>query len=57
MSSVDDLPPALPAMWRALKRGYQAEPRLLAISLSACRCSRRCRMRCSRCCSSCSPTA
>ena len=29
MSSRDDLPPALPAMWRALKRGYQAEPRLL----------------------------
>ena len=34
MSSVDDLPPALPAMWRALKRGYQAEPRLLTISFS-----------------------
>ena len=26
MSSTDDLPPALPAMWRALKRGYEAEP-------------------------------
>ena len=26
----DDLPPALPAMWRALKRGYQAEPWLLS---------------------------
>ena len=23
MSSIDDLPPALPAMWRALKRGYR----------------------------------
>jgi ATP-binding cassette subfamily B protein len=32
MSSPDDLPPALSSMWRALKRGYQAEPRLLAIS-------------------------
>src|SRR5262249_8888146 len=30
---VDDLPPALPAMWRALKRGYEAEPRLLPVSL------------------------
>jgi len=29
MSSIDDLPPALPSMWRALKRGYQAEPMLL----------------------------
>ena len=26
------LPPALPAMWRALKRAYQAEPRLLPVS-------------------------
>ena len=34
MSSIDDLPPALPAMWRALKRGYQAEPQLLTISFS-----------------------
>ena len=34
MSSVDDLPPALPAMWRALKRGYQAEPQLLTIAFS-----------------------
>jgi len=32
MSSVDELPPALPSMWRALKRGYQAEPRLLLIA-------------------------
>jgi ATP-binding cassette subfamily B protein len=30
----DDLPPALPAMWRALKRAYQAEPRLLPVSFS-----------------------
>ena len=29
----DDLPPALPAMWRALKRAYRAEPRLLPVSL------------------------
>src|SRR5437870_8359175 len=28
----DDLPPALPAMWRALKRGYQAEPRMLVVA-------------------------
>jgi ATP-binding cassette subfamily B protein len=32
MSSRDDLPPALPAMWRALKRGYQAEPLLLVVA-------------------------
>jgi ATP-binding cassette, subfamily B, bacterial len=32
MSSTDDLPPAIPAMWRALKRGYQAEPLLLSVS-------------------------
>ena len=32
MSSPDDLPPALPSMWRALKRGYQAEPQLLTVS-------------------------
>ena len=32
MSSRDDLPPALPAMWRALKRGYQAEPMLLVVA-------------------------
>jgi len=30
----DDLPPALPAMWRALKRAYYAEPRLLPVSFS-----------------------
>src|SRR5438309_3393090 len=33
MSSTDDLPPALPAMWRALKRGYEAAPLLLTVSL------------------------
>ena len=32
MSSTDDLPAALPAMWRALKRGYEAEPLLLSVS-------------------------
>ena len=32
MSSRDDLPPALPAMWRALKRGYEAEPALLVVA-------------------------
>ena len=32
MSSRDDLPRALPSMWRALKRGYQAEPLLLLVS-------------------------
>jgi ATP-binding cassette subfamily B protein len=32
MSSIDRLPPALPAMWRALKRGYQAEPLMLTVS-------------------------
>jgi len=30
MSSTDRMPRALPAMWRALKRGYQAEPLLLS---------------------------
>ncbi|HTO56232.1 MAG TPA: ABC transporter ATP-binding protein [Pseudomonadales bacterium] len=34
MSSADDLPPALPAMWRALVRGYRAEPRLISIAFS-----------------------
>lgn len=28
----DDMPKALPAMWRALKRAYHAEPRLLPVS-------------------------
>jgi ATP-binding cassette subfamily B protein len=32
MSSTDDLPPALPSMWRALKRGYEAEPWLLSVA-------------------------
>jgi ATP-binding cassette, subfamily B, bacterial len=33
-SKAGDLPPALPAMWRALKRAHQSEPRLLAVSFS-----------------------
>jgi ATP-binding cassette, subfamily B, bacterial len=32
MPAIDDLPAALPAMWRALKRGYQAEPVLLSVA-------------------------
>ncbi len=32
MSSTDDLPSALPAMWRALKRGFDAEPWLLIVA-------------------------
>src|SRR3989449_7148236 len=32
MSSTDDLPPALPAMWRALKRGYEPAPLLLSVA-------------------------
>jgi ATP-binding cassette, subfamily B, bacterial len=32
MSSIEAMPAALPAMWRALKRGYQAEPWLLCVS-------------------------
>ena len=32
MSSRDDLPRAFPSMWRALKRGYEAEPRLLVVA-------------------------
>jgi ATP-binding cassette, subfamily B, bacterial len=32
MPSRDGLPAALPAMWRVLKRGYAAEPRLLVAS-------------------------
>ncbi len=31
-SSRDDMPPAIPAMWRALKRGYEAEPLLLVVA-------------------------
>jgi ATP-binding cassette, subfamily B, bacterial len=34
MSPRDDMPAAIPAMWRALKRGYQAEPRLLTVAFS-----------------------
>jgi ATP-binding cassette subfamily B protein len=34
MSSIDAMPPALPSMWRALKRGYQAEPLLLSVSFT-----------------------
>src|SRR5438552_1466410 len=34
MPSTDDLPPALPAMWRALKRGYEAEPLLLSVAFA-----------------------
>ncbi len=34
MSSHDDMPPALPAMWRALKRGYEAEPSMLVVAFS-----------------------
>jgi ATP-binding cassette subfamily B protein len=33
MNPRDDMPAAIPAMWRALKRGYQAEPRLLSVAL------------------------
>jgi len=32
MSSTDGLPPALSSMWRALVRGYRAEPRLLVVA-------------------------
>jgi len=32
MRPVDELPPALPAMWRALKRGSEAEPLLLPVA-------------------------
>jgi len=32
--AVDDLPPALPSMWRALKLGYHHEPWLLAVSFT-----------------------
>jgi len=31
-SKDSDLPPALPSMWRALKRGYEAEPRLISVA-------------------------
>ncbi len=32
MSSIERMPGALSALWRALKRGYQAEPALLVVS-------------------------
>jgi ATP-binding cassette, subfamily B, bacterial len=32
MKPADDMPGAMPAMWRALKRGYEAEPLLLPVS-------------------------
>ena len=35
-STDKDLPPALPSMWRALKRGYEAEPRLLTVAFGFC---------------------
>ncbi|HVQ25190.1 MAG TPA: ABC transporter ATP-binding protein, partial [Planctomycetota bacterium] len=31
-SQRDDMPAAFPAMWRALKRGFEAEPLLLSVS-------------------------
>jgi ATP-binding cassette subfamily B protein len=34
MSSPDQLPPALPSMWRAVKRGYEAEPLLLVVAFA-----------------------
>lgn len=32
--AVDELPPALTSMWRALRRGYAAEPRLLLVAFA-----------------------
>lgn len=32
MKPPDDMPPAWPALWRALRRGYQAEPLLLCVA-------------------------
>ena len=32
MPPADGMPPAIPSMWRALKRGYQAEPWLISVS-------------------------
>ena len=34
MPSIDELPGALSSMWRALKRGYQAEPLLISVSFA-----------------------
>ncbi len=31
--SVDDLPPALPSMWRLLKLGFRFEPSLMFVAL------------------------
>ncbi|HLH54221.1 MAG TPA: ABC transporter ATP-binding protein [Verrucomicrobiae bacterium] len=33
MQPVEEMPPALPSMWRALKRGYRAEPLMLPLAL------------------------
>src|SRR5215510_14922979 len=33
MTVPNQLPPALPSMWRALQRGYQSEPTLLLAAL------------------------
>ena len=33
-AQVDDMPAALPSMWRAVKRGYDAEPALIAIAFA-----------------------
>ena len=32
--SPDDLPPALPSLWRTVKLGYRAEPRGLVLAFS-----------------------
>ena len=34
MPSTNDVPPALSSMWRAVKRGYEAEPLLLVVAFS-----------------------
>ena len=33
-AALDDMPDALPSMWRAVKRGYDAEPALIAIAFA-----------------------
>jgi ATP-binding cassette subfamily B protein len=33
-AAANAMPPALPSMWRAVKRGYQAEPALLVVAFS-----------------------
>ena len=33
-AQMDDMPAALPSMWRAVKRGYDAEPALIAIAFA-----------------------